>query len=282
MASDQRNDRRMFFARVAKGCGAALAGGVVWSGYLLDQKSALLTLRPPGALAESAFQKTCLRCGLCVSACPYETLALATPGAGPTTGMPTFTPREVPCYLCEDIPCAAACPSGALDLTRLTAAGDDDGFVAPAALSVSPAPITPDIKLARMGVAVLDRTNCIAAWGIQCDACYRACPLIDVAIYLEVDRDQRTGKHARMIPVIDAQTCTGCGLCERACVTEKASIFVLPRQVALGRPGSHYVKGWDRADESRINNAAEDVTTTTERSAKSPLDYLNDDDSDDE
>ena len=35
-----------------------------------------------------------------------------------------------------------------------------------------------------MGVAVIDDKNCIAFWGIQCDACYRACPLLDQAIYL--------------------------------------------------------------------------------------------------
>jgi len=70
--------------------------------------------------------------------------------------------------------------------------------------------------------------------------------------------------------------CTGCGMCEAACVTEKAAIFVLPREVALGRPGDHYVKGWDKKDQQRIENQVDkDVTTHNKRSEKDASDYLN-------
>jgi len=68
--------------------------------------------------------------------------------------------------------------------------------------------------------------------------------------------------------------CTGCGLCEKACVTEKASIFVLPREVALGHAGDYYIKGWDKADESRLENATSKITTT-ERSKNKAVDTLN-------
>ena len=40
------------------------------------------------------------------------------------------------------------------------------------------------------------------------------------------------GKHAFLKPVVNTDICTGCGLCEKACVTEKPAIFVLPREVA--------------------------------------------------
>jgi ferredoxin-type protein NapG len=57
-------------------------------------------------------------------------------------------------------------------------------------------------------------------------------------------------------------------------VTEKASIFVLPRETALGRAGDYYIKGWDKADEKRLENATS-KTTTTEISKDSAVDSLN-------
>mgnify|MGYP000526591865 CR=1 FL=1 len=70
-----------------------------------------LLIRPPGALAEGEFLETCIRCGLCVRDCPYDTLKLAELGYdGPATGTPYFVARTGPCEMCEDIPCAAACP----------------------------------------------------------------------------------------------------------------------------------------------------------------------------
>jgi len=82
-------------------------------------------------------------------------------------------------------------------------------------------------------------------------------------------------KHAFLKPVVHADACTGCGLCEHACVTEKAAIFVLPREVAMGRAGTHYIKGWDTQDEQRLEGASS-KTTTTEISKKSAVDSLND------
>ena len=36
--------------------------------------------------------------------------------------------------------------------------------------------------------------------------------------------------------------------------TEKAAIFVLPINVAKGKVGGHYIKGWDKNDEERLKN----------------------------
>ena len=127
----------------------------------------------------------------------------------------------------------------------------------------------------QMGVAIIDIKDCIAYWGIQCDACYRACPLLDKAIYMEYRKNERTGKHAKLLPVVDPDHCTGCGLCEHACVTEIAAIKVLPREVALGRVGKHYVKGWSKSDEARLKGSKGIKTTVTPRSKKSPVETLN-------
>jgi len=54
--------------------------------------------------------------------------------------------------MCEDIPCVAACPTGALD-KQLKKIVD-----------------------ARMGLAVLiDHENCLNWQGLRCDVCYRVC-----------------------------------------------------------------------------------------------------------
>ena len=203
-----------------------------------------MILRPPGALGEKDFLKNCIKCGMCVEACPFDTLKLAKPGDNKPLGTPYFTPRETPCYMCVDIPCVPVCPTSALDITKVS----QDGKL--------------DINKAQMGVAVIDTKNCIAFWGIQCDACYRACPLLDVAIKLDYEKNERTGKHAFLKPVVDSDFCTGCGLCERACVTQKASIFVLPREVALRKAGDYYIKGWDKNDEKRLEKATSEINTT--------------------
>jgi ferredoxin-type protein NapG len=178
-------------------------------------------IRPPGALAEEEFLGACVRCGLCVRDCPYDTLRLAELGDGVPTGTPYFEPRKIPCEMCQDIPCAKACPTGALNRELK------------------------DIDEARMGLAVLvDQESCLNYLGLRCDVCYRVCPVIDKAITLEPRRNERTGRHTLFIPTVHSDHCTGCGKCEKACVLEEAAIKVLPLKQAKGEPGRHYRLGW--------------------------------------
>ncbi|MEA1914481.1 MAG: ferredoxin-type protein NapG [Campylobacterota bacterium] len=252
-----QQDRRNFLLNMARSAGVATLGGLMWSAYVDEVTATTLLLRPPGALAEDDFLKTCIKCGMCVEACPFDTLVLARPGDNKPIGTPYFTPRDIPCYMCPDIPCVPVCPTEALDPKKVTT----DGVL--------------DINKAQMGVAVIDEQSCIAFWGIQCDACYRACPLLDEAIKLEYRKNERTGKHAFLLPVIVPDVCTGCGLCERACVTEKAAVFILPRENALGKAGDYYIKGWDKKDEQRLQNAQE-IKTKTKLSERTAVDSLND------
>jgi len=184
-------------------------------------------IRPPGAADEKAFQGACIRCGLCVRDCPYHTLKLAELGDDVALGTPYFNARDVPCEMCDDIPCVKACPTGALD-HALT-----------------------DINEARMGLAVLvDQEACIAFQGLRCEVCFNVCPVRNKAITLDYTHNKRSGKHAYFIPVVHSDACTGCGKCEKACILEEAAIKVFPIALAKGMLGKHYRLGWQQQAEA--------------------------------
>lgn len=247
-------NRRNILLKTAQGIGIFAFSGLVWSSYVSKAKASNFSLRPPAAKDEEEFLKLCIKCGKCVSFCPYGTLKLAKPEDSIPTGTPYFIPREIPCYMCEDVPCVPVCPTKALDSALL----ENDGIM--------------DINKAKMGVAIVDIKNCVAYWGIQCDACYRACPLIDEAITLEYKSNERTNKHSFLLPIVDSDICTGCGKCERACITQKAAIMVLPREKVLGSVGSNYIKGWESDDEKRL----ESVDLPAKKGdTKGAIDYLN-------
>lgn len=215
--------RRRFFKEMAGVAGSAclLATGV--SLYSKQARALPPTaIRPPGALAEDDFLAACIRCGLCVRDCPFDTLVLSELGDGLVTGTPYFEARKIPCEMCDDIPCVVACPTGALD-HALT-----------------------DIEDARMGLAVLiDQETCLNFLGLRCDVCYRVCPVIDRAITLELMHNPRSDRHAMLLPTVHSEHCTGCGKCEKACVLPRAAIRVLPYRLAQGALPEHYRKGWE-------------------------------------
>lgn len=240
--------RRNFLANSAAALGGAcaMAGGV---GLYAESARArpAQAIRPPGALEEGAFLGACVRCGLCVRDCPWDTLKLGVLGSGVVAGTPYFEARQVPCEMCEDIPCAKACPTGALD----------HGLT--------------DITEARMGLAVLiDQEHCLNFLGLRCDVCYRVCPVIDKAITLEFFRNPReeggpsgkadsgselapgqiTTRHALLLPTVHSDACTGCGKCEKSCVLPEPAIKVLPRKLAQGAPAEHYRKGWEEKEKA--------------------------------
>ena len=213
---------------------SATSAGLIAAGAALLGRGAAArpaqALRPPGAIAEERFLGACVRCGLCVRDCPPGNLKLSTWGDGVARdvaiGTPYFEARQIPCEMCESIPCVKACPTGALD-HALT-----------------------DISLAKMGVAVLvDQEDCLNFLGLRCDVCHRVCPLIDKAITLDKISNPRSDRHAMFLPTVHAEACTGCGKCEKACVLEKAAIKVLPPDLARGELGHHYRKGWEAANQ---------------------------------
>ncbi len=220
--------RRRFLGKLVGAAGSVSLLGIGLGLYSREARSLpAQALRPPGVDSEQAFLAACIRCGLCVRDCPYGTLKLADIGSDVSAGTPYFEARKVACEMCEDIPCVKACPTGALN------------------------PALQRIDDARMGLAVLiDEENCIAFRGLRCEVCFNVCPVSSKAITLEMEHNQRSGMHARFIPVIHSEHCTGCGKCENACILHESAVKVLPHHLAQGSPGEHYRLGWEEKSKS--------------------------------
>ncbi|HYK81733.1 MAG TPA: 4Fe-4S dicluster domain-containing protein [Gemmatimonadales bacterium] len=154
--------------------------------------------RPPGAGEEIAFLASCTRCGDCLPVCPVHAIIKAPPAAGLAAGTPMIDPGVQACIVCADMPCAHACPTGAL---------------------VVPATGWTDLHMGRLE---LDPERCITFHGVACGVCARACPVGERALALDA------GGH----PVIRVEGCVGCGVCVTACVTSPSSLRLhLPEAV---------------------------------------------------
>jgi len=139
-------------------------------------------LRPPGAVDEEDFLARCIRCQRCQDACPKGTIRLAGPGDRTYSGTPFIVAAANGCDLCLE--CTDVCPTGAL----------------------LPIEVKEEV---RMGLARVDERTCVShnQTGV-CGACHTACPLRGRAITQKLHNE----------PVVHAEHCVGCGLCEEACI----------------------------------------------------------------
>lgn len=242
-------NRREVLSIVLSGAGATVAGSALLSGWVSNAKAKGWMPQPPGAHAD--FSAMCLKCGLCVKACPYDTLKLARLTDPAPYGTPFFEPRKIACYMCEDIPCVRVCPSGALDRDMQS------------------------INDARMGVAVVDPASCLSWQGLRCEVCFRICPLKDKALMLK-PHPRELSKHAVFVPTIDPEHCTGCGLCVWSCPTQEAAINIVDRKAVLGKIGDHYRLGWksEQPHHPQVPSATESAPDVQD-SAPGGVDYLN-------
>ena len=153
------------------------------------------TLRPPGAISETAFLETCLRCGRCADACPADAIALATGDDPKFSGTPYVDPDSQACVICDELACMKVCPSGALQLV--------------------------DRLSIRMGLARVEYDICIRSHGEHCTLCIDKCPLGRIAIRLD-----DSGRVQVIDPAQSDEGCTGCGVCQQECPTTPKSIRI--------------------------------------------------------
>ncbi len=164
-------------------------------------------IRPPGALPEEQFLQKCVKCGECMKVCPTNALQPALSEAGPEG---IWTPMlvmeigycEYYCSLCTQV-----CPTGAIRELGIEAKNQ-----------------------IIIGSAWVDRNRCIPwKFGNPCIVCEEHCPVSPKAIQLskiEVTLKDGTIK-TPLAPLIDLDTCTGCGICENKCpVVDQPAIYV--------------------------------------------------------
>ena len=158
----------------------------------------------PGAGSIEIFNKYCVACHLCVSACPtqciqpsfldYGISGLLQPRMDFHAGFCNFECRH----------CTNICPSGAL-------------------LPVSPE----EKKLLQIGIAIFIKDSCVVHTDkTDCGACSEHCPTkaVEMVPY----------ENGLVIPEVDDTICIGCGACEFACPTlPYRAIFVDGNSVHL-------------------------------------------------
>jgi ferredoxin len=168
-------------------------------------------VRPPGALPEDEFLRTCIRCGECMKSCVTNTLQPCFWESG-LSGLWTpqmdlrFAACEQNCNICGKV-----CPTQAIRSLPL------------------------DEKThAKVGTAILLKERCLVwAQDKLCLICDEICPY-NAIVFRTIDAYRR--------PVVIASKCNGCGFCEARCpVGGTSAIVVVPDGEIRLKEGS-YIK----------------------------------------
>jgi len=206
--SDYDPDRR----KALLAMGSALAAVALFRVERNARANESYLIRPPGSL-ESDMQEKCIRCAVCLRACPTGALQPATRQAG-LEGLwsPVLVPRLGYCdYACNA--CGQLCPVDAIPPLSLT-----------------------EKREQILGKAYIDQNRCIA-WSdfTDCIVCEEMCPIADKAIFLEDTQfETYTGDRVMVkVPQVIRERCIGCGICEFKCpVSGEAAIRIFTHQAA--------------------------------------------------
>lgn len=192
----------------------SLVGGV-GVGFLATQtpftlrRSKHQLIRPPGAIPETEFLRTCIRCGECMKSCLTNTLQPCLWESG-FSGLwtPKMEPRLAPCDQNCNV-CGKVCPTQAIRSVSLE-----------------------EKTHAKVGTAVLRKEMCLVwAENKLCLICDEICPY-NAIVFRPVEGYRR--------PVVIASKCNGCGFCEQRCpVKGESAIVVVPNGEIRLKEGSY-------------------------------------------
>ncbi len=202
-----------------------IAGAALATGIGRSRAIALPIVRPPGSVPEDAFQQLCIRCGECFKVCPNNVLQ----AVGFDHGLNNlWTPRvvadwsgcEPSCNLCGQV-----CPTAA----------------------IRPLPLD-EKRAARMGLAVVNTKTCLPLAGREaCQMCFDECSAAGYHAIefhrtgVQVDNNGAPVEGSGFLsPVVLADKCVGCGLCQTRChiinVKQKKLLALTAIEVVAG-PG---------------------------------------------
>ncbi|MGQ9647156.1 MAG: 4Fe-4S dicluster domain-containing protein [Thermodesulfobacteriota bacterium] len=192
----------------------SLAGGL-GVGFLATQTPFALRhgkhqlIRPPGAIPETEFLRTCIRCGECMKSCLTNTLQPCLWESG-FSGLwtPKMELRLAPCDQNCNV-CGKVCPTQAIRSVSLE-----------------------EKTHAKVGTAVLRKEMCLVwAENKLCLICDEICPY-NAIVFRPVEGFRR--------PVVIASKCNGCGFCEQRCpVRGESAIVVVPNGEIRLKEGSY-------------------------------------------
>ncbi len=165
-------------------------------------------MRPPGSRGEEDFLSKCIKCYMCVEACPLQAIKIAGRERGTASDSPCILPADTGCDLClryDDMLCTKVCPTDALEKIQI----DKDV-------------ILDKLKMGEpmnMGIAILDKKICYAYTDVSiCWACYEICPYKGKAVTTK----------GRNLPTIHHEQCVGCGMCVEICPVPQKAIVIAP------------------------------------------------------
>jgi len=185
--------RRGFLYSLAGGLAVGFLG--TQTPFTLRQSKHQL-IRPPGAIPETEFLRTCIRCGECMKSCLTNTLQPCLWESG-FSGLwtPRMDPRLAPCDQNCNV-CGKVCPTQAIRSLSLE-----------------------EKTHAKVGTAVLRKEMCLVwAQNKICLICDEICPY-NAIVFRPVEGYRR--------PVVVASKCNGCGYCEQRCPVKGESAIVV-------------------------------------------------------
>ncbi|HBE68250.1 MAG TPA: 4Fe-4S ferredoxin [Planctomycetaceae bacterium] len=267
---------RRGFLSLAGGAAAAVTGGIgtavatkAWGAGLSDTSGEIPTpIRPPGSVPEQDFLEMCIRCGECFKVCPNNVLQVqgfdqGLEGLWTPVARPDWAGCESSCNACGQV-----CPTGAIRALALE-----------------------EKRHARMGLAVVNESTCLPLAGhSDCDLCVVECQAAgyDAIEYQQVgtevdDNGLPIPGTGFLAPLVIAEKCVGCGLCQTRCfgINVKAEHLLSESAIVVKTGDAHedrvtegsYIEMHQKRLDDRVEQAPQDKSGPESNDSVPTIDF---------